>query len=412
MPKAGPKVLPKVRRGREFLNVPGPTNIPGRILNAMHRPAIDFSGPEFIELAKGCFEDLRPIFRTAGDVFIYAANGHGAWEAALVNTLSPGDFVLAPETGHFSTGWKDTAEALGVEVRTIPSDWRTAIDPQAVEDALRADTAGRIRAVLMVHTDTATGVTSDVPAVRRAIDAAGHPALFMVDTIASLGTVAFEMDQWGVDVAVGASQKGLMMPPGLGFVAANDRAREAHERAGCRNRYWDWTPRSDPEHYRKFCGTAPEHLIFALREAIDMLNEETLEGAIARHTLLAEAVKRAVEVWTRGGALAFNARIPAQRSNSVTTILTPEGYDATIIRTMLREEFRVAVGGGLGRMMGRAFRIGHMGDLNEPMILGVLGCVEAALARCGVAHEKGGASAAIDWLAQAEQADLAEAAQR
>lgn len=398
IPTAANETAP-VRRGREFLNVPGPTNIPERVLNAMSRPAVDFSGPEFIDIAMTCFRDLKWVFRTEGDVFIYAANGHAAWEAAMVNTLSAGDTILVPETGHFSTGWGETSAALGLKVKTVASDWRRAIDPAAVEEALRADTGHAIKAVLMVHTDTATGVTSDIRALRAAIDAAGHPALFMVDAIASLATTELNMDEWGIDVVVAASQKGLMCPPGVALVAAGEKAMQAHAGATLPRRYWDWTDRTAKEHYRKFCGTAPEHTIFALREALTMLQEETLDGVFARHARLAEAVRLCVGKWCEGGALQFNAVNPDERSDAVTTILLPANVSTETMRAMCRDNFSVAVGGGLGKLIGKAFRIGHMGDMNEPMILGCLASVEAALKRLDVPLGAGGVQAAIDWLA-------------
>ncbi len=398
VPAAANEAVP-VKRGREFLNVPGPTNIPDRILRAMNRPAIDFSGPEFIEIAMTCFNDLKHVFRTEGEVFVYAANGHGVWEAAMVNTLSAGDTILVPETGHFSVGWADTAGALGLKVQTVESDWRRAIDPAAVEQVLREDKAHDIKAVLMVHTDTATGVTSDIPGLRQAIDAAGHPALFMVDAIASLATVELAMDSWGIDVVVGASQKGLMCPPGVGLVAAGARAMEAHKTADLPGRYWDWSARSAREHYKKFCGTAPEHTIFALREALDMLAEETLDGAIHRHARIAEAVRICVGAWCDAGALQFNAVNRSERSNAVTTILLPPEVTTDTMRRICRDHFDVSVGGGLGKLEGKAFRIGHMGDMNVPMILGCLGAVEAALRRLEIPIEEGGLQAAIDWLA-------------
>ncbi len=392
-----------VKRGRNFLMMPGPTPIPERILNAMHRQAVDFSGPAFEALARACLEDLRPIFKTRGPVFVYTASGHGAWEAALANTLSPGDRVLVPETGNFSFGWKDMAQALGLEIEEIPGDWRHAIDPAEVEARLAADRDHEIKAVLMVHTDTASAVTSDVPALRAAMDRAGHPALLMVDTVASLVTTDFRMDDWRVDVAVGASQKGLMMPPGLSFTAASDKALRAAEAGTMPRRYWDWRERSLEPQYKWFCGTAPEHLIFGLRESIDMVMEEGLETAFARHARLAEAVRRAVAVWCEAGALAFNAVVPGERAQSVTTILTPEGFDSERLRQVCRERFDVALGAGLGRLKGRAFRIGHMGDVNEPMILGALASVEAALEICGLPHGKGGVTAAIAYLASETQ---------
>lgn len=388
-----------LRRGREFLHTPGPTNIPDRILNAMHRPAVDFSGPDFIALSTSCFEDLKGVFGTAGEVFILTSSGHGGWEASIVNLLEAGDTILAPETGRFSRAWSAMAAAHGVRIEEIPSDWRHAIDPDAVADALRADTAGKIKAVLAVHVETATGVVSDIPAIRAAIDAAGHPALLVVDAIASLGTVPFPMDDWGVDVAIAASQKGLMMPPGLGFTGVGARALEASAACKTPRDYWSWQNRGGPEYYRRFCGTAPEHLMYGLRAAIDMLHEEGLERVFARHARLAEAVRRAVAAWTAGGALEFNAVRPEQRAQSLTVIRTPEDIDGETIRTVARERFGVSIGGGLSDLAGRVFRIGHMGDLNEPMILGALGGVEAALRACGVAHDSGVANA-IQYLAE------------
>jgi len=392
-----------VLRGRNFLQTPGPTNVPGRILNAMHRPAVEFSGPDFVELSRSCFEDLKPLFRTSDEMFIYAANGHGAWETALVNTLSPGDRILVPHTGNFSAAWQRMAESHGLVAVEVPNDWQHAIEADAVEEVLRADQAHEIKAVLLVHTDTATSITADVPAVRRAIDAAGHPALLMVDTIASLLTVDFRMDDWGVDVAVGAGQKGLMMPPGLSFTAVSAKGLAAAEKAKLPRAYWNWGDRLEKQNYRWFCGTAPEHLIFGLREAIDMVNEEGMDAVFARHARLAGAVHRAVEVWGQAGALSFNAAVPEQRATSVTTIHVADGIDIEALHVLLREKFNVALGYGLGTLQGRAFRIGHMGDLNEPMILGTLASVEAGLAACGIPHEPHGTSAAIAWLAEQAQ---------
>jgi alanine-glyoxylate transaminase/serine-glyoxylate transaminase/serine-pyruvate transaminase len=387
------------RRGREFLHTPGPTNIPDRILNAMRRPAVDFNAPEFVDLAASCFEDLKGVFRTAGEVFILTSSGHGGWEAAIVNLLRPGDAVLIPELGRFSRGWGAMAEAHGIRVEPIPSDWRHAADPDAIADRLRADTGGAIKAVLAVHIETATGVASDIAAIRAAIDAAGHPALLFVDAIASLGTVDFQMDAWGVDVAICASQKGLMMPPGLGITAVGPTALEASAACPTPREYWSWQARSGPEFYRRFCGTAPEHLMYGLREAIDMLHEEGLDRVFARHARLAEAVRRAATAWCAGGPLEFNAVEPEQRAQSLTVIRTPEGFDSERIRIVARERFGMAMGGGMSDLVGRIFRIGHMGDLNEPMILGALGAVEAALRVCDVAHDSG-LAAAVDHLVE------------
>ncbi len=388
-----------VKRGRIFLQTPGPTNIPERVLNAMHRSAVEFAGPEFGAFARKLLIDIKPLFRTEGTVFIYAANGHGAWDAALSNILSPGDKVLAPETGRFALSWADQARNLGIETEIVPNDWRRAIVPADLEARLRADPEHAIKAVLLVHTDTATGITCDIPAVRRAIDAAGHPALLVVDTIASLLTTEFEMDAWGVDVAVAACQKGLMMPPGLSFVAANDKAFAAHRDSTLPRGYWDWTDRLQDVGYKWFCGTAPEHLLFGLREAIDMINEEGFDAIFARHARLAAAVRAAIGVWSQAGALELAAREQSEQANSVSTILVDPAYDPVEIRTICRDRFDLALGNGLGQFEKNSFRIGHMGDLNAPMILGALAAVEAGLVVCGVPHGQGGVNAAIDVLA-------------
>ncbi|MFT6581536.1 MAG: alanine-glyoxylate transaminase/serine-glyoxylate transaminase/serine-pyruvate transaminase [Alphaproteobacteria bacterium] len=387
------------KRGRNFLHTPGPTNIPDRILNAMHRPAIDFAAPDFLALADSCFMDLKDVFQTSGDVFIYTASGHGAWEAALVNTLSPGDRVLMPETGRFSLVWRDMTESLGIEVIETPNDWRSAIIPADVTRVLSEDKNHEIKAVLIVHTETATGVTSDIPAIRKAINAAGHPALLVVDAIASLMTVDLPMDEWGVDVVIAASQKGLMLPPGLSFTAVSAKALDVSKNVVMPREYWSWTSRLDPESYRRFCGTAPEHLIFGLRESINMIQEEGMSEVFARHARMAEAVRKAVDVWVSEGSMEFNAQVPEQRANSVTCVRMPADTFANDIRTVCRETFNVSLGGGLAALAGRAFRIGHMGDLNEPMIIGALGGVEATFQLLGVPHGKGGVMAAVDYLA-------------
>ncbi|MBT3532742.1 MAG: aminotransferase class V-fold PLP-dependent enzyme [Rhodospirillaceae bacterium] len=394
-----------VRRGRNFLQTPGPTNIPDRILRAMHQPAWEYSGPDFIEVARDCLNGMRPIFKTEGEVFIYASNGHGGWEAALSNILSPGDKVLVPETGLFSFAWSAMAQQLGVTFDTIPNDWRHAIDPNQVEERLRADDKGEYRAVLMVHTETATGITSDVQAVRQAMDAAGHSALLVVDVIASLACSDFRMDEWGVDIAVGGSQKGLMCPIGLGFNAVNERARAAASNGGSPRSYWDWEGRSmsRPEVYRWFAGTAPEHMVFGLAEALIMLEEEGLEATFARHQRLGAATRAAIEAWSAGGAMEINALVPEERSESVTTIIMGEDFDLMNFQHVLRENFNVAVGGGLGQLQGKAFRIGHMGDINEPMILGTLASVEAVFEILGIPYGDGALPAAIASLAAAHK---------
>ncbi|MCH9012722.1 MAG: aminotransferase class V-fold PLP-dependent enzyme [Proteobacteria bacterium] len=389
-----------VRNGREFLSIPGPTTVPDEVLSAMHRPAIEIYSGALEDITTSCLEDLRRVFRTRGRTYIYAANGHGAWEAALVNVLSRGDKVLVLESGIFAVGWGEMAAMLGVEVERLPGDWRRAVDPAAVEARLREDKAGEIKAVLVVQVDTASAVVNDIPAIRKAMDAAGHPALLMADAIASLGTMAFEMDDWGVDVAVTGSQKGLMTPPGLSFVAAGDKAVAAHQNAGLRTRYWDWTVREGDLHYHKYCGTPPEHMLFALRKALDLLFEEGLENVFERHRLLAEAVRRAVGVWAEGGALEFNVTEPAERADAVTTVLMNDGRDPKSLLDYCDRKCGVVLGIGIGDSSGKAFRIAHMGHINAPMILGTLGAVEIGLGALGIPHGKGGVQAAIDWLAQ------------
>jgi alanine-glyoxylate transaminase/serine-glyoxylate transaminase/serine-pyruvate transaminase len=387
-----------VRNGREFLAIPGPTNVPDEVLNAMHRPAIEIYSGALVDITARCLADLKKVFRTEGRAYIYAANGHGAWEAALSNVLSRGDTVLVLQSGRFAVGWGETAAVMGAKVETVAAGWREAVDPAAVEARLREDKVGRIKAVLVVQVDTASGVVNDIPAIRKAIDNAGHDALLMVDTIASLGTMPFEMDAWRVDVAVTGSQKGLMTPPGLGFVAAGPRAAAVHETADLRTRYWDWTLRNGDQHYQIYCGTPPEHLMFGLRKALDMLLEEGLENVFRRHALLAEAVRRAVAVWAEGGALEFNIHDPARRADSVTTILLREGLEPRRIREYCERHCGVVLGVGIGELTGKALRIAHMGHINAPMILGTLGSVEVSLQALGIPHGKGGVQAAVDWL--------------
>ncbi len=390
-----------VQRGREFLVTPGPTPVPAPVLAAMGQQSVDFSGQDFMDLADSVFTDLEPVFRTEGEVFIYAANGHGAWEAALANCLSPGDKVLIPEVGQFSESWRDMAAALGIGSETIPADWRHAIDPNRVEEALRADSTHSIKAVLIVHVDTAASIVSDIAAIRKAIDAAGHPALLMVDTIASLGTCEYRMDDWGVDVTIAGSQKGLMMAPGLSFTAANEKALTVARSSKMPRRYWDWEERTRGEHYQRFCGTAPEQMIFGMRVALDLIAAEGLDAAAARHHRLANAVRAAIEVWSEGGFVSFNALIPGQRSNSVTTILVPEDFHSKQIRDRARNHFGVALGAGIGALRGKAFRIGHMGDINAPHILGALGATEAALRSLDIPIGAGALDAAIAAIADA-----------
>jgi alanine-glyoxylate transaminase/serine-glyoxylate transaminase/serine-pyruvate transaminase len=386
-------------RGREFLSIPGPTNVPEVVLQAMHRPAVDIYAEELLETTRQCLADMKAVFRTQGDTYIYIANGHGAWEAALTNTLSRGDRVLVLESGRFAKGWGEQGDLLGLQVEILPGDWRRAVDPVAVEARLTADSAHEIKAILVVQIDTASGVVNDIPAIRKAIDAAKHPALFMVDGIASIGCMPFEMDAWNIDVSVTCSQKGLMMTPGLSFVGASAKAKEAHRRSNLRTPYWDWTARDAPENYRKFCGTAPEHMLFGLRAALGLLFQEGLEGAWARHQGLAAAAQAAVEVWSKGGVLEFNILNPAERSPSVTTILTP-GFDPQKLRDFARHNCGVIIGSGIGELSGKAIRIAHMGYANAPMLLGTLGATEVALKALGLPHGEGGLQAAVASLNQ------------
>ena len=393
-----------VRQGREFLALPGPTTIPDEVLGAMHRPAIDIYAGDAIALTASLQDDLRRVFKTAGRTYIYAANGHGAWEAAVTNTLSEGDKILALESGRFAVNWASMAAMRGAETEILAGDLRRAVDPAAVEARLKADATGEIKAVLVVQIDTATGVVNDIPAIRAAIDAAGHDALLMVDAIASLATMPFDMDGWGVDVAVCGSQKGLMTPPGLGFVAAGPRAVEAHKTADLRSQYWDWTFREGELHYEKYCGTPPEHLLFALRRALDLLFEEGLEHAFERHRILARAVRAAVDEWAKGQVLAYNIIEPGERADSVTTIRVDSGHAPAPLVDWCREQCGVVLGIGIGALDGKAFRIAHMGHINAPMILGTLGVVEAGLQTLDIPHGAGGVQAAIDVLAQAAAA--------
>jgi len=387
-----------VAAGREFLSIPGPTTVPDEVLRAMHRPAVDIYSGGLLDVTMSLLEDLKRVFRTNGHTYIYAANGHGAWEAALCNVLSRGDKILVLESGRFALGWGEMAQKLGAQVEVLKGDWRRAVRPDQVEERLRADKGHEIKAILVVQVDTASGVVNDIPAISKAIRAASHPALFMVDAVASLGTMPFEMDAWGIDVAVSGSQKGLMTPPGLGLVAASERAFALHKTADLNTPYWDWGFREGEEHYQKYCGTPPEHLIFALRRALDLLFEEGFEAAFERHRLLAEAVRRAVAVWSEGEALTFNITDPKERANSVTTVLWQRGDSPQPLIDYAREKCGVILGVGLGPLSGKAFRIAHMGHVNAPMVLGTLGVVEAGLKALGIPHGRGGVEAAIDWL--------------
>jgi alanine-glyoxylate transaminase/serine-glyoxylate transaminase/serine-pyruvate transaminase len=389
-----------VRAGREFLAIPGPTTMPDEVLQAMHRPALDIYSKQMSDLSDSLLRDLGKLFATKGKTYIHIANGHGAWEAALSNVLSRGDKVLVLESGRFAVGWGHAASLMGAEVEVLKGDWRRAVRPEEVEARLRRDKDHSIKAILVAQIDTASGVVNDIEAIGKAIRAAGHPALYMVDTVASLGCMPFSMDDWGIDVAMSGSQKGLMTPPGLGFVATNDRAFEVHKRANMRTPYWDWTEREGNEHYRKYAGTAPVHLLFGLRQAIDMLLEEGLDNAFTRHRLLAEAVRRAVGVWAEGQVLGFNIAEPSERSNTVTTVTMSGDHDPATLQHYCKDKCGVVLGTGIGELHGRAFRIAHMGHVNAPMILGTLGVIEVGLNALKIPHGSGGTGAAIDWLGE------------
>ncbi|WGF87340.1 pyridoxal-phosphate-dependent aminotransferase family protein [Marinivivus vitaminiproducens] len=388
-----------LRRGRDFIQLPGPTNVPERIVRAMNRMGSDFAEPTFTRMVRACMEDLRDIFQTKGEVYPYVAIGHGGWEAVLTNLFAPGDRILIPETGRFSESWRDMAQALGFATETVPGDWRTPVDADALETVLRADRDRTIKGVLAVQIETSTGIAHDIHAIRRAIDRADHPALLAVDAVASLAIMDLPMDAWRVDLVLAASQKGLMMPPGLSFVAAGPRALAAAEEGGAPRKYWDWRARRGEESYMWFYGTPPVQLLHGLREAIDMIQEEGLPQVFARHHRLAGTARAAVSHWAQAGGMAFQAVVPESRSASVTAIRFAEGYDPEAVRRLARDRFSVAFGGGLGELYGHVMRIGHLGDLNEPMILGALGVLEACLKLEGVPHMPGGVTAAIDHLA-------------
>ncbi len=393
-----------VRAGREFLAIPGPTTMPDEVLQAMHRPAIDIYSKEMTDLTEGLLGDLAKLFATKGKTYIYIANGHGAWEATLTNVLSRGDKLLVLESGRFAIGWGHAASLMGADVEVLKGDWRRAVRPHEVEERLRRDTEHKIKAIAVVQIDTASGVQNDIEAIGKAIKAANHPALFMVDTVASLGCMPFEMDKWGVDVAMSGSQKGLMSPPGLGFVAANARALEAHKSANMSTPYWSWSEREGGEHYRKYAGTAPVHLLFALRKAIDLIHQEGLQHAFRRHALLGEAARRAVAAWSEGQVLGFNVLEASERSNTVTTVTVGNGFDPAAIQRYCKDHCGVVLGTGIGDLSGRAFRIAHMGHINAAMLLGTLGVIEVALNGLKIPHGKRGLEAAVSYLGGAVKA--------
>ena len=394
------------RGGRHFLQIPGPTNVPERVLRAIARPTIDHRGPEFRALAGSVLDDLRGVFGTAGPIVIYPASGTGAWEAALVNTLSAGDRVLMAETGHFATLWKAIADKLGLVTELIPGDWRHGVDPAAVEARLVDDAAHAIKAVCVVHNETSTGVASRIPLVRRAIDGARHPALFMVDTISSLASIDYRHDEWQVDVTVGASQKGLMLPPGLSFNGVSDRALAAHATASLPRSFWDWSDVLAANRKGVFPYTPATNLLYGLREALDLLNDEGLANVFARHDRHAEATRRAVTAWD----LEILCANPDEYSSSITAVMMPAGEDAGMLLDLLLDRFDLSLGVGLSKLAGRIFRVGHLGDLNDLSVLGTLAGIEMGLQVADVPHRAGGVTAATGYLAACAGATVAATA--
>ena len=384
-----------VMRGRQLLHTPGPTMIPERILRAMDRAALDHRGPEFGAVAERCFAGLKWVFRTESPVVIFPAAGHGAWEAALTNTCAPGARVLMAETGFFSDAWKAMAESFGLAVDYLPGDWRHGADPQAIAAHLAGDAGHEIAAVAIVHNETSTGVTSRLAEIRAAIDTTGHPALLLADTISSAASMDFRMDEWGVDVAIGGSQKGLMLPPGLSFNAIGPKAWRAAQDVARPRSYFDWRLALPDGVNPGFPCTPAIHLMFGLAEAIAMLEEEGLEACFARHARLATAVRAAIAGW----GFELQSQDPREHSSSVTAFRFPEGHDADAFRRACHARFNLVLAGGLSRLKGKVVRIGHLGDLNEAMVLGTLATIEAALKATGVPHDPGGIAAAIECLA-------------
>ncbi len=382
------------KSGRHFLQIPGPTNVPDRILRAMDYPTIDHRGPDFATLAGEILEGLKAIFQTSGPVVIYPASGTGAWEAALVNTLSPGDRVLMSETGQFSTLWVELAERLGLEVQLLPGDWRHGATPERIETALRDDKDQAIKAVAVVHNETSTGVASRIGEIRQAIDRSGHPALYMVDTISSLASIDYRHDEWGVDVTVAGSQKGLMLPPGLSFNAISEKARDAARHATMPRSYWDWSAMIEANAKNVFPFTPATNLLYGLKEAMAMLNEEGLPNVFARHKRHGAATRAAVEHW----GLEVLSLDPREYSGSLTAVLMPDGQNADDLRRLILDRFNLSLGNGLGKLQGRVFRIGHLGWFNDLMLAGTLSGIEMGLKASGFNLRSSGISAALDFL--------------
>jgi alanine-glyoxylate transaminase / serine-glyoxylate transaminase / serine-pyruvate transaminase len=388
--------LPKPR-GRHFFANPGPTNMPDSVLRAMDRNSIDFNDPEFVEVYDAAVAGVKRVLQTTHHLFMYNASGHGAWEASLANLLSPGDRIIVLESGYFSDEWANMARAHGLDVQSIAADWRRGVDIAAVRDALAADKAHAVQALCAVHNETATGMKLPLEEIRAAIDDTQHPALFLVDTISSLGSLDFRMDDWKIDCVVGGSQKGLMLPTGMSFTGVSNKGMAAHANAKLKRFYFDWTlMQKRPQ--KSFIGTLPINIFYGLRESIRLIEEEGLPNVFARHTRLAEATRRAVKVWAGNNGPQLFCTNPSRYSDSVTTILMPEGYDAEAIRGCVRQRFNVSLGGGLGKLSGKVFRIGHLGDLNEPMLLGALTAVEMAMRIERIPHANGGVEAAMAYL--------------
>ena len=383
------------RSGRHFLQIPGPTNVPDRVLRAMDYPTIDHRGPEFAQLGREVLEGLRPVFQTEGTVVIYPSSGTGACEAALINTLSPGDRILIMETGWFShVAWRQPAEKLGLQVDYVPGTWRRGASPELLEERLASDTTHAVKAVVVVHNETSTGATSRIADVRQAMNRARHPALLIVDTISSLASIDYRHDEWGVDVTVAGSQKGLMLPPGLGFNAVSDKALAASLKAKLPRAYWDWEPMLKNNASGFFPYTPATNLLYALREALAMLHEEGLAQVFARHRRHGEATRAAVRAW----GLEILCEDPREYSSSLTAILMPDGHDADRLRTLILDAFDMSLGTGLGKLAGKAFRIGHLGSFNDLMLAGTLCGVEMGLRLAGVPHTSGGVMAALEEL--------------
>jgi len=382
------------KAGRHFLQIPGPTNVPDRVLRAMDYPTIDHRGPDFAKIGASCLAGIKTIFKTNSHVVIYPASGTGAWEAALVNLLAEGDKVLMVETGHFASLWHKMASRLGLETEFLETDWRRGADPSAVEDRLRADTEQTIKAVCVVHNETSTGSTTRIDEIRKAIDAAGHDALFLVDTISSLASIDYRHDEWGVDVTVSGSQKGLMLPPGLSFNALSERAIQTSKTAGMRRSYWNWQEQIAANASGAFPYTPATNLLYGLNEAITMLHEEGLDNVFARHDRHAEATRRAVQQW----GLEVLCQEPKNYSSALTAVLLPDGHNADDFRATVLDNFDMSLGNGLSKLAGKVFRIGHLGDFNDLMLLGTLSGVEMGLKLADIPHQTGGVATAMAYL--------------